>query len=526
MNLGVKVAVIVLTVGMVSGGSFFAISVYILGDDFAALEKQDAESRLALLQEELDQDEIEMRATMGEFIQIAGIIMASNQTDSDYGNLTAHLLTANQIDAFAFGVNGTIIGQTFNWATLELENSTRPVFAKLANSSLASGSLTDVQYGIIKGDARYLVAGQTMSFGNQSGSLFILREMDADYLQSLAMETGLQPIWVDGAHDGVAVDGDQLRGGLALYSADDEPVGTLEVHMDRDITSNFERTWMVLAGGLILVVVLFGITISILLRVFVLNRVRRAKDSMEQIASDQRWDTPMELGGNDEIARMADQFNFLMAELEHAQAEILAKNESLERYARALSHDLRSPLSTLNLNLHLLAMRDDGEEIPRMQRTVKRLDEQILMILETARQQASGYVDANQTIAGVIEDLESQSIALGATVDVQPLPMVPLAEPKLRSLLQNLLENSMKYHNGSGAHIQVDGGAFDGGSYITIKDDGIGMSPEILATVREEFVGDGYGIGLATCHQIMAEVGEMEIESKEGEGTTFTLWFA
>jgi signal transduction histidine kinase len=51
------------------------------------------------------------------------------------------------------------------------------------------------------------------------------------------------------------------------------------------------------------------------------------------------------------------------------------------------------------------------------------------------------------------------------------------------------------------------------------------MSAQKIEEVEEEFVGDGYGIGLATCFGIREPVGAIDIESKEGVGTQFTLCF-
>jgi hypothetical protein len=48
-------------------------------------------------------------------------------------------------------------------------------------------------------------------------------------------------------------------------------------------------------------------------------------------------------------------------------------------------------------------MRDDGEEIAKMKRTVKRIDEQIRSLLEAARKRAAGYSDANLCMGSVLK---------------------------------------------------------------------------------------------------------------------------
>ena len=96
----------------------------------------------------------------------------------------------------------------------------------------------------------------------------------------------------------------------------------------------------------------------------------------------------------------------------------------------------------------------------------------------------------------------------------------------------NLLSNACR-HAPSGM-VVVSAGRGEGGLVIRVRDDGRGMSPDVLAKLGQAFalntgtVSDeasaGVGLGLAICRQIVAaHGGRMEVSSREGEGTTMTV---
>ncbi|HYO49867.1 MAG TPA: HAMP domain-containing sensor histidine kinase, partial [Chloroflexia bacterium] len=110
------------------------------------------------------------------------------------------------------------------------------------------------------------------------------------------------------------------------------------------------------------------------------------------------------------------------------------------------------------------------------------------------------------------------------------LPVV-LADPRrVEQVLVNLLQNAAKY---SGAGKVEVSASYDGGTHvmIEIEDDGIGISPDHLPHIFDKFYrvgadqgdkGSGTGLGLAIVKALVeAQGGEVWVESKLGEGTTF-----
>ena len=134
--------------------------------------------------------------------------------------------------------------------------------------------------------------------------------------------------------------------------------------------------------------------------------------------------------------------------------------------------------------------------------------------------------------------------ARGIHLDVQvpdDLPAVPGDDDQLGQVLQNLLDNAVKYGREGGtvrlsAALAAPGGRWPArpGVTVSVADDGAGISREHLPRLTERFyradkgrsraVG-GTGLGLAIVkHIVNRHRGQLAIESREGEGATFTIW--
>ena len=114
-----------------------------------------------------------------------------------------------------------------------------------------------------------------------------------------------------------------------------------------------------------------------------------------------------------------------------------------------------------------------------------------------------------------------------ATVDMameidRPLPIH--ADPaKLRQVLWNLLRNAADAAAVGGKHVHVDAHRGFDATTITVSDDGPGIAADQLARIFDPFFttkSKGTGLGLATCHSIIAEHGgHLDVESEPGKGT-------
>jgi len=233
-------------------------------------------------------------------------------------------------------------------------------------------------------------------------------------------------------------------------------------------------------------------------------------------------------------------------------------NERLEQFAYAASHDLQEPLRMVSSYLQLLEQRygddlgEDGREfIEFAVDGAGRMREMIDGLLEYSRVDTRGDpfepVDLNRVLEDVREDLQVRVEQSDAEITVADLPRVEGDTGQLRQVVQNLLDNAIKYSGDGPPRIRVSArrNAPDQGSptdpprsvsernewVLSVSDRGIGIDPDDADRVFDVFQRlhardehEGTGIGLALCERVVERHGgEIWVESEPGEGSTFSF---
>ena len=224
-----------------------------------------------------------------------------------------------------------------------------------------------------------------------------------------------------------------------------------------------------------------------------------------------------------------------------ANARLRAQYAEIAQLAGGLAHEIRNPLSTMCLNLDLLAEdfhdptsprdRRVAQKIERLRKETQRLQNILEDFLRFARVQALRKVptDLNAVIEEMQDFCEPQAMAQGIVVrssfDPQ-LPRVPLDVELLRQALLNLILNA--------EHAMPNGGELilttrrDGDAVvIEVTDTGVGMTEDVRARVFDAFYSTrpgGSGLGLPTTRKIVeAHDGTISVQSEPGRGTQFTI---
>ncbi len=216
--------------------------------------------------------------------------------------------------------------------------------------------------------------------------------------------------------------------------------------------------------------------------------------------------------------------------------------ESMGTMAAALAHEIRNPLSTMSVNLQLLAEEYAEAQTPVEQRTlkrarlllteVKRLDRIVGDFLSLVR----GYelhpvtVDLEALITDMIRFVEPEARSQGIAVRFRPDPGARqvLADPTyLRMGLMNLVVNAQQAMAGqSGGELLIETVAREPFVEVQITDTGPGIAPEIQEKVFRPWYSTktgGTGLGLPTARRILEELGgELRMQSEPGRGTRFT----
>ncbi len=215
------------------------------------------------------------------------------------------------------------------------------------------------------------------------------------------------------------------------------------------------------------------------------------------------------------------------------------KNELLA----TTSHDLKNPLSTIMGYVDLIHMTNPINEqgmgyIARIQQAVVHMRRLIDDLLDMARIDSGitlNYTDVylpslfNNISVRFMPQATEKSITLAFNVPAD-LPPVPADEQRLHQILANLISNAIKYTPPEG-HIWVNAEMLDGLVRISVKDDGMGISPEDQPQVFQRFFRvrtaetdhiEGTGLGLAIVKSLVeAHKGQIGLESRLGEGSTF-----
>ena len=230
--------------------------------------------------------------------------------------------------------------------------------------------------------------------------------------------------------------------------------------------------------------------------------------------------------------------------LDKALADLARSNAELEQFAYAASHDLSEPLRAISGPISLLARRYKGQldadadtfigfavdGCDRMQTLI----DGILALSRVGRLEGEiEPVDCNVVMRSVLRVLGPTIAETGATVTVDPLPVVRADSTQLAQVLQNLLTNAVKFMAPGVAPVISVGAEREANAWrLTVTDNGIGIDPRHRERIfgmfkrlhgRDEYPGTG--IGLALVKKIVERHGGTVGVENAPSGTGTRFWF-
>ena len=318
-------------------------------------------------------------------------------------------------------------------------------------------------------------------------------------------------------------------------------------HIAQLLKSSYILKW---SAGAIAMAIIFSFVAGLLVFFLLTRKLRALGQSMEifknsafsaELQQAVASDRPV-----DDIDRMADTFQ-QMAQRIYSQMEKLQQTDSLRRELVAnVSHDLRTPLASLNGYLETLLLKDDqlSDEERRSylqvaHRHSERLSHLVVELFELAKLEADELKPSPESfsLAELVYDvaqkfdLRAQQKNIRIEVDVDDnIPFVEADVGMIERVLDNLIDNALKHtpqHGSIRLKLVADNDRVD----VTVADTGYGIAEDELSNIFRRFYrkgdardsqGSGAGLGLAIAYRIVELHGSrLSVSSLQHQGTRF-----
>ena len=231
-----------------------------------------------------------------------------------------------------------------------------------------------------------------------------------------------------------------------------------------------------------------------------------------------------------------------------AEQQLVRELRELDTFKRELmatiSHELKTPITSILSNAELIGMTDDEEDLRRGVAAVERgarrmsgLVHELLLLArldEPGRDPASAQVDVAAIVREVVDLQRPVAELRSIVIDVDCEPAATIGDAvELSAVAGNLVSNAVKYSRPSGA-VRVSVARSGTEVELVVADEGIGISEQDRARLFGDFqrgtdpqalAQPGTGLGLAIVDRIVRRHrGRIEVESSVGTGTTFRVF--
>ncbi len=229
----------------------------------------------------------------------------------------------------------------------------------------------------------------------------------------------------------------------------------------------------------------------------------------------------VDVGARGELAALAVGINRM-------SARIKAMLESKSALLLALSHELRSPITRMRVNLELL---EQSELRQKLIDDIREMESLVSAILESEKL-GSGHAPLSLERCRMLELIEEVvgNCACRDRIETSLSPVdLDVDQLRIRLLVKNLLDNACNYSTREDGPIEVRLALRDDAAIIEVSDLGVGVAPDEIERLTDAFYRPdsarqrdtgGYGLGLYLCKLIVdAHGGGLTIESEPGKGT-------
>ena len=238
--------------------------------------------------------------------------------------------------------------------------------------------------------------------------------------------------------------------------------------------------------------------------------------------------------------QMEEKIQKTTADLRKTESQLIRSEKlaALGQLAAGIAHEIRNPLTSINILIHSLRERlpsenSQQEDLKVIEEEIHRMNEIVDQFLRFAKP-ASPFLEKTDVLSIVEETLqllrpqiEKQRIVVEK--EFQALPMIQMDREQMKQAMLNLLLNAIQAMP-EGGQLTLKGQNSKEGQWIhlSIEDSGMGISPKDIDKLFDPFFSTkegGIGLGLSITHRIIDQHhGKIEVENAPEKGTIFTVW--
>lgn len=304
------------------------------------------------------------------------------------------------------------------------------------------------------------------------------------------------------------------------------------------------------------IVIAFTIFLSILLTNRFLTKFvfKRIEEPLSILAGgvheirDGNLDYQIAYGQEDEFLPICEDFNEMAVRLEQSVDRMQAQERSRRELVAGISHDLRSPLTSIQA--YVEGLLDGVARTPESQKkyleTIKQKAEDLAHIISQlflfSKMELGEYpenpqvLSLDEKIAETVLTLQEEYARQGLEIHMELAPVRISADPVyLHRILMNILENSLKYKGEGRANLWICLEQVSDGCRLSFADDGPGVESEALPHLFEVFYrsdpsrqnpGKGSGLGLAiVANAVQRMGGQIQALANEPQGLIIRIDF-
>ncbi len=296
----------------------------------------------------------------------------------------------------------------------------------------------------------------------------------------------------------------------------------------------------------LLVSIVVAIVASYILARYYTSRINRLRKATNQVARG-NYDVEMTSKNRDEIDDLINDFNGMAHSLKDSQEEIQRQEQRRREFMANASHEMRTPLTTINGLLEGLAYdaipeESKEESIDLMRSETSRLIRLVNENLDYEKIRSNQIslnlheFNAVDALHNIVEQLKQKADDSGDVLELQAPKEIPVYADYDRfvQIMFNITQNAIQFTHDGTITISAQRGYEE--TIVKVADTGMGMSDEQLQNIWERYYkadpsrkntkyGES-GLGLSIVHQLVQlHHGKISVTSKENVGTTFTVIF-